>query len=229
MRRYAEPWHARGRGPGGRPSTGERAPRPHGRPLDTGPDALLDHPFVHALDAVPVGLLFFAADGALLHMNQRALQILDAETGGEPLREPLRLWVRALCAQTPQRPHVEAPALQELEVRELQTPAGRYRLRASGFGTGAARALVVVLEPLTRVELSLEVVRRRFTMTRREAQVALLLAERRATREIALTLGISPHTARHHVRRVFAKLGIHSRREVAGVLEAGLAEPESPE
>jgi DNA-binding CsgD family transcriptional regulator len=55
----------------------------------------------------------------------------------------------------------------------------------------------------------------RFGLTRREAQIARLLARRATNREIADQLDVSPHTVRHHVERIFAKLGVHSRRSVA--------------
>jgi len=55
----------------------------------------------------------------------------------------------------------------------------------------------------------------RFGLTRREAQIARLLARRTTNREIADQLGVSPHTVRHHVERIFAKLGVTSRRSVA--------------
>ena len=57
-----------------------------------------------------------------------------------------------------------------------------------------------------------------FGLTAREAQVARLLARRATNREIADQLDLSPHTVRHHVENVFAKLGIHSRRFVAAHL-----------
>lgn len=59
----------------------------------------------------------------------------------------------------------------------------------------------------------------RFGLTPREAEIAELLARRLTNREIAEALGISRHTVRHHAERVFAKLGVHSRRDVAGRLE----------
>jgi DNA-binding CsgD family transcriptional regulator len=59
----------------------------------------------------------------------------------------------------------------------------------------------------------------RFGLTAREAQVARLLAHRATNREIAQQLDVSPHTVRHHVESIFAKLGVHSRRVVAAQLE----------
>jgi len=55
----------------------------------------------------------------------------------------------------------------------------------------------------------------RFGLTRREAQIARLLARRATNREIADQLDVSPHTVRHHVESIFRKLGIHSRRAIA--------------
>jgi DNA-binding CsgD family transcriptional regulator len=59
----------------------------------------------------------------------------------------------------------------------------------------------------------------RLGLTRREAEVARLLARRATNREIAEALDMSPHTVRHHAENVFAKLGIHSRRAISSHLE----------
>jgi DNA-binding CsgD family transcriptional regulator len=55
---------------------------------------------------------------------------------------------------------------------------------------------------------------RRFHLTPQEARVAILLADQRSNRDIAASLGVSVHTARHHTERVLAKLEIHSRHDV---------------
>ncbi|HMF27943.1 MAG TPA: LuxR C-terminal-related transcriptional regulator, partial [Candidatus Cybelea sp.] len=51
-------------------------------------------------------------------------------------------------------------------------------------------------------------------LTARELEVALLVARRRSTREIARALEVSVRTVHHHVEAAFSKLGIHSRREL---------------
>jgi DNA-binding CsgD family transcriptional regulator len=59
-------------------------------------------------------------------------------------------------------------------------------------------------------------------LTRREADVARLVAAGLATKVIAFRLGISPHTARHHTERVFEKLGVRSRAGVAALFAGWL-------
>ncbi|MBB4912298.1 helix-turn-helix transcriptional regulator [Actinophytocola algeriensis] len=65
-----------------------------------------------------------------------------------------------------------------------------------------------------------ETVRRRApsgaqTLTPQELQVALLLSEGRTTREVAAALFLSPKTVEYHLRKVYAKLGVRSRAELA--------------
>lgn len=58
-------------------------------------------------------------------------------------------------------------------------------------------------------------------LTRREAEVALLLARGASNRDAAETLSVSPHTIRKHAEHIFAKLGIHSRTVLALLLALG--------
>jgi DNA-binding NarL/FixJ family response regulator len=55
------------------------------------------------------------------------------------------------------------------------------------------------------------------TLTRRELDVLLLLAAGRTDREIAEALFISPRTVMAHVRHIFAKLGVRTRKAAAVV------------
>src|SRR5207253_2941693 len=59
----------------------------------------------------------------------------------------------------------------------------------------------------------------RYGLTPRETEVALLLARRLTTEEIARALGCAERTARHHTEQVMTKLGVASRRAVADALD----------
>jgi DNA-binding CsgD family transcriptional regulator len=51
-------------------------------------------------------------------------------------------------------------------------------------------------------------------LTRREFEVAMLVANGKCDKEIARTLGISGYTVREHIRRTFAKLGVSRRTAI---------------
>lgn len=55
------------------------------------------------------------------------------------------------------------------------------------------------------------------TLTEREREVLSLLMDGGSNAAVAAVLGISPHTVRTHVHRVFTKMGVHSRVEAAAV------------
>jgi len=61
-------------------------------------------------------------------------------------------------------------------------------------------------------------------LTRREHEVALLLAKGLSNREIASQLVISPRTAEAHVEHILTKLGFTSRAQVVALFAAKAAE-----
>lgn len=61
-------------------------------------------------------------------------------------------------------------------------------------------------------------------LSTREREVARLLAQALDYREIARRLNLSPQTVRNHVRHIYAKIGVHRKVELAGlILDAGPA------
>lgn len=71
-----------------------------------------------------------------------------------------------------------------------------------------------------------ESVRMVFTLTERERQVLVLIAEGKSTKETAARLGISYKTADSHRSRILEKLGVHETASmVRYAIRAGLIEP----
>ncbi len=194
--------------------------------LSAAPAITGDHRhFLRALDAVPVGLFFIGPSRRVIHANGQAIRMLDMDAGEEQIRREIDAFVCSLCT-TGQHLGLSngSRGVREIAAQEISTAGGRYRLRGSFIGLdlwGIGSTLLVTLEAAPPEPISQEAVRERFGLTRKEAEVALLLAQRKSTPEIARELHSSPHTIRHHVRRVLAKLGVHSRRAVAATLEAG--------
>ena len=58
-------------------------------------------------------------------------------------------------------------------------------------------------------------------LTPRERQIVQLIVDGRTTREAAGALFLSPKTVEYHLRHVYTKLGITSRRELANLVRSG--------
>ena len=86
-------------------------------------------------------------------------------------------------------------------------------LGVDAFADRARRELLATGETARK-----RTVQTRFDLTAQEGQIAQLARDGRTNPEIGSELFISPRTVEWHLRKVFAKLGITSRRDLRGVL-----------
>jgi DNA-binding NarL/FixJ family response regulator len=91
---------------------------------------------------------------------------------------------------------------------------------AQGFADRARRELLATGETVRKRTLDT-----RDDLTPQEAQIARLASERFTNPEIAAQLYLSHRTVEYHLRKVFQKLGVTSRRELADALSAPRSEP----
>jgi DNA-binding CsgD family transcriptional regulator len=99
-----------------------------------------------------------------------------------------------------------------VEAREqLRIAHGMYaEIGMHGFAERARRELMATGETVRKRSPDT-----RDRLTAQEAQIARLAAEGRTNPEIGAQLFISPRTVEWHLRGVFTKLGIHSRKELS--------------
>ncbi len=84
-------------------------------------------------------------------------------------------------------------------------------------GADAGPDVVVTVEPTSRVAVS-RMALAAHGLTAREEDVALQVLQGANTRDIAATLHLSPYTVQDHLKAIFAKLGVSSRREMTARL-----------
>ena len=95
------------------------------------------------------------------------------------------------------------------------------RIGAEAFAERARRELAATGETVRKMT-----VETRDLLTPQEAQIARMASDRQTNPEIGAKLFISPRTVEYHLKKVFTKLDIGSRKELAGAL-AGIPDSQS--
>ena len=101
----------------------------------------------------------------------------------------------------------------------VRTLAGRWAvLHASWLNEAADRAdaagqIAVIIEPATPIEVA-EVIMEAYGLTERERTVTKLICQGHSTAHIATQLWITTNTVQDHLKSIFDKTGVRSRREV---------------
>jgi DNA-binding CsgD family transcriptional regulator len=160
------------------------------------------------------GLVVLASDGSLLSTTEAGELWLDELGQPDPGRSRVPIEVQALAARF-RGTDVGPDGLPRLRVR---TRTGRWAvLHASRMTTPATDAVAVIIEEPSPAELA-PVLMMAYGLTKQEQSLTALVCRGFATKEIAARLHITPNTVQDHLKSIFDKTGVSSRRELVATI-----------
>lgn len=113
----------------------------------------------------------------------------------------------------------------EVAMARVLTRSGAWVvLHGAALQSGGALRVAVIIEPAHPARIT-SLLMSAYGMTERERDVTRLLLQGRSTAEIAAELVVSPHTVQQHLKRVFDKTGVRSRRDLVGTVFFSHYEP----
>lgn len=180
-----------------------------------------------ATAGAPAAALWYLADAARYGGRPAARLAADALAGILPATASRLSLARAagIRARSGGEPAELLAAAEDHLALGLPGPAAELAERAARPGADrsslSVRAATVLAEARGRLG-SWAVPAAPAVLTRRETEIARMAADGRTDREIADSLVVSVRTVESHLASAYRKLGIRSRRELAGALPAGV-------
>ena len=113
----------------------------------------------------------------------------------------------------------------EVAVARVLSRAGRWIvLHGAALVAGRARRVAVIVEPAHPARIT-PLLMAAYGLTAREQEITRLVLCGDSTADIAERLVVSPHTIQQHLKSIFEKTGVRSRRELVGKVFFGHYEP----
>jgi DNA-binding CsgD family transcriptional regulator len=104
----------------------------------------------------------------------------------------------------------------EVAVARVLSNAGRWMLlHGAALVAGARQRVAVIIEPAHPARIA-PLLMAAYGLTEREQEVTQLVLRGNSTAQIAERLVVSPHTVQQHLKSIFEKSGVRSRRELVG-------------
>jgi DNA-binding CsgD family transcriptional regulator len=163
------------------------------------------------------GVLILAEDLSVVTQNPAAerwlTELTDAERGD---RQALPYGILAVVARLQALERGLADDASAMPKARLHTSSGQWLMVSASrlSGEGGCGQLAVLFEIARPAEIA-PLIMQAYHFTRREGEVTHLVLQGCATTEIAATLRMSAHTVQDHLKAIFNKVDVRSRRELA--------------
>lgn len=173
------------------------------------------------------GLLLLTDDLSVVSINSVAEQWLMEIAAADWTRKPLLPY--AISTVVARLKAIEQGANVEMSLApmvRLRTASGHWlALHASRLSSSNEHRLVAVIFELARpVEIAPLIVQA-YDLSRREGEILQTVLRGLSTSEMTDTFHIAPHTVQDHLKAIFEKVGVRSRRELVGQLFAQQYQP----
>jgi DNA-binding CsgD family transcriptional regulator len=104
----------------------------------------------------------------------------------------------------------------EIAFARVLSRSGRWIvLHGASLVSDGRRRVAVIVEPAHPARIA-PLLMAAYGLTEREQEVTRLVLQGESTTQIAQRLWVSPHTVQEHLKRIFEKTGVRSRRDLVG-------------
>jgi len=156
-------------------------------------------------------IVVLAEDGTIASASPTAPRLISDLPGGDWDAGRLPPAVHAVAARAAARPHAH-----EAAVARVLSAAGRWMvIHGTALETGGSRNIAAIIEPADPARIS-ALLMSAYGLTTREQDVTRLVLQGCSTAEISDQLTVSPHTVQQHLKSIFEKTGVRSRRDLVG-------------
>jgi DNA-binding CsgD family transcriptional regulator len=180
-----------------------------------------------AAEADAPGLLLLADDYSIAAITPRAERLLAdvAEEDFSPVHG-LPYAVHAVAARLRAAEYHGEGAPDLAPRARLRTVSGRWLVLHASRTTGANMAgqIAVIVAVARPVEIA-QLIVQAYALSRRESEIVRLVAQGLTTTEMAEVFRITANTVQDHLKAIFEKVGVRSRRELVSQLFAQQYQP----